>query len=109
MYAVTDAVNAGHLMGRQVPRRRHGGVEGVDLAAVFPESVAEVGAGGHAGGAHSADDLALFDVFPFADAFGETGEVEILGGIRTGVADLDVIAVGCGRSPPPRRCRRRCS
>ena len=53
-----------------------------------------MGTGGTAGGAHVADDLALAYTSTGADAFAETAQVEIGGGVDTVVADADSVAAG---------------
>ena len=50
--------------------------------------------GGTAGGAHVADDLSLAYTGAGANAFAETAQVEIGGGVNTVVADADCVAAG---------------
>ena len=50
--------------------------------------------GGTTGGTHVADDLSLADTGAGTNAFAETAQVEIGGGVDTVVADADCVAAG---------------
>lgn len=70
------------------------GVHGVDLFAVDQDFIMQVRAGGAAGGADIADDLALGDFAAVFQAFFEAVEVGVGGAVFFGVFDADEVAAG---------------
>ena len=68
-------------------------LERVDLAAVFPESIAKMGSGNQSGGPHITDDVSLFNFHSRPDSTGDSGHMKILGRIDAVMFYFDIPAV----------------
>ncbi len=87
---------------------RNGHLHGVDRLVVEANLVMKMGAGGPAGRANIADDLALVDFGAGCNVFGEAAHVGVKGLIAIGVLEPDHVAISCrwGRQTPQFHCPR---
>src|SRR5687768_5711851 len=81
----------GQLRAAQWIGRDRFELEGIEPLAALSDAVIEMGPGGETGHSDIADHVALDDLRAFFQAFGEPGEMQVIGVVRRAVPDTDEV------------------